>query len=275
MPPNKRRVRKQHKKRHIILALFLAIACIFLFFEESGKDDARKLSKAGQIPSKTAPSAGLPKISIVMDDLGPNKGAAETVFTLNAPLTLSILPHEKYSEWIAKEGRRLGHRIIVHVPMEAAPPRKLGKGALQTWMTDREIAETLSDDIRSIPDISGVSSHMGSAFTKDERAMRAVVSELKKHHIFFLDSFTTPGSRGYKIAKEEGLAALRRDVFLDDKDDLREIEAQWQRLLKISREKGYAIALAHPRKNTLKFLKKALKENNNIEIVPVTELITD
>jgi hypothetical protein len=210
-----------------------------------------------------------------MDDLGPNKGVAKTVFALKAPLTISILPHETYSEWIAKEGHRLGHQIIVHVPMEAVTPQKMGKGSLQTWMTDREIARTLADDIRSIPHISGVSSHMGSAFTKDERAMRALISELKKHRLFFLDSFTTAESKGYRLAKEEGLAALRRDVFLDNKDDLREIEVQWKRLLKISREKGYAIALAHPRKKTLEFLQMKLENNKEVTVVPITELITD
>lgn len=266
-----------------MLVLFLTVVCIFLFFEESGKDDTRKflpgifksVPKAKRTPSKKLPSGGLLKVSIVMDDLGPNKGTAQKVFELNVPLTLSILPHETYSEWIAIEGRRLGYQIIVHVPMEAVTPQKLGKGSLQIWMTDREIARTLADDIRSIPHITGVSNHMGSAFTKDERAMRAVISELKKHRLFFLDSFTTAESVGYRLAKAGGVAAMRRDVFLDNKDSLREIEVQWKRLLKISREKGYAIALAHPRKKTLEFLRNILKNNKDIEVVPVTDLIID
>ncbi|GBE40712.1 divergent polysaccharide deacetylase [bacterium BMS3Bbin09] len=283
MPPKKRRVKKRKNKRHIIFVLFLVVVCIFLFFEESGKDNTRNFlpgifkagPKAKHIPSKKAPSGGLLKVSIVMDDLGPNKSKAETVLAIKAPLTLSILPHETYSVWIAEEGHRLGHDIIAHVPMEAITPHKLGKGALQTWMTDSEITDTLSGDIRSIPHISGISNHMGSAFTKDERAMRAFFSELKKYRLFFLDSVTISESKGYRLAKEEGLAALRRDVFLDNKDDLHEIEVQWKRLLKISREKGYAIALAHPRKKTLEFLQKKLENNKEVTVVPITELITD
>ena len=266
-----------------MLVLFLAVVCIFLFFEESGKDDTRKFvpgifksaRKAKGTPLKRDPSGDLPKVAIVMDDLGPNKGKAKTVLALNAPLTLSILPHETYSVWIAKEGHKLGHDIIAHVPMEAITPRNLGKGALQIWMTDQEIARILADDIRSIPHISGISSHMGSAFTKDERAMRAFFSELKKYRLFFLDSVTISESKGYRLAKEEGLAALRRDVFLDNKDDLHEIEVQWKRLLKISRKKGYAIALAHPRKKTLEFLQKKLENNKEVTVVPITELINN
>jgi polysaccharide deacetylase 2 family uncharacterized protein YibQ len=281
MPPKRRRIKKRKKSRHVILVLFLAIVALFFFFEEFGKDTGKSPPVVSKTPEKTRPapkdhpSSDLPKIAIVMDDLGPSKGAAKTVFALKAPLTLSILPHEAYSEWIAKEGHRLGHQIIAHLPMEAVTPQKLGEGSLQTWMTDHEIAQTLSDDIRSIPQISGVSNHMGSAFTKDERAMRAVIMELKERRLFFMDSLTTAKSVGYKLAKAGGLDALRRDVFLDNEDDLHEIEAQWERLLEISRKKGYAIALAHPRKKTLEFLQMKLENNKEVTVVPITELITD
>ena len=282
MPPNKRRIKKRKNKRHILLVFFLVIIAIFFFFEESSKKDTPKRSpviKASPEKRTAAPDVpladDLPRIAIVMDDLGPNRKTAELVLNLNAPLTLSILPHEKHSAWIAKEGHRLGHDIIAHIPMEAITPQNLGKGALKTGMSSKDIARTLAGDISSIPHLSGVSSHMGSAFTKDERAIRAVIMELKKHRLFFLDSFTTAESKGYRLAKEEGLAALRRNVFLDNKDDPGEIEVQWKRLLKISREKGYAIALAHPRKNTLEFLQKKLENNKEVTVVPITELIND
>ena len=279
MPPKRRRIKKRGKSRHLILVLFLAVVAIFFFFEESGKDTRKSPPGLVKPPEKSRPapkdrpSSDLPKIAIVMDDLGPNKGTAKTVFALKAPVTLSILPHEAYSEWIAKEGHRLGYQIIAHVPMEAVTIQKMGKGSLQTWMTDREIARTLTDDILSIPHISGVSNHMGSAFTKDERAMRAVIMELKEHRLFFLDSLTTAESVGYKLAKAGGLDALRRDVFLDNKDDLREIEVQWKRLLNISRKKGYAIALAHPRKTTLEFLQRKFENNQEAIVVPISELL--
>jgi len=112
--------------------------------------------------------------------LAPIKRWPYLFLLLDAPLTLSILPQEVYSEWIAEEGQKLGRDIIVHVPMEASRPLRLGNGGLYTWMTDREIAETLEKDILSVPHIIGASSHMGSAFTEDERVMKVVISELEK-----------------------------------------------------------------------------------------------
>jgi polysaccharide deacetylase 2 family uncharacterized protein YibQ len=195
------------------------------------------------------------------------------ILVINAPLTLSILPQEVYSAWIAEEGYKLGRDVIMHVPMEATRPLKLGKGGLYTWMTDEEIANVMDKNVNSIPHIIGVSSHMGSAFTKDQRVMHAVISELKKKQLFFLDSVTSPRTVGYKTAKELGLKAYKRDVFLDDSNDPEDIAVQWNRLVRIARSKGYALALGHARKNTIEFLEETLKNNSEVLVVPLTKLM--
>jgi len=217
----------------------------------------------------------LPKVAIVIDDLGPNKQIAREVLKLKGPLTLSILPQQSYSAWIAREGNRLGRDIMIHIPMEASRPLKLGKGGLYTWMTDREIIQTIEEDLLSVPHVKGANNHMGSLFTRDERVMKTVISELRGRGLFFLDSLTTPESVGFRLAKEQGLKTLRRDVFLDDSDDPGEIRTQWEKLIKAANQKGHAVALGHPKKNTIEFLQKVLSSSKEVTIVPVSELIID
>ncbi len=294
MPPNKRRIKRKKKrntKHHIALILFLIAVAVFFFFEKFGKEDLidtpsdvsrsekkdvfSPVEKPIIVPPLVTLSPKLPMIAIVMDDLGNHKKNAEDVLNIKAPLTFSILPRRRYSAWIAEEGHRLGRDILVHQPMEATRPLKLGEGGLILKMTDTEIITVLNKNIQSVPYRIGVSNHMGSAFTQNERAMNIVVSELKKEGLFFLDSITTPESVGFKIAKEKGIKALRRDVFLDNTDDPVEIMVQWKRLLKIAEKNGSAIALAHPRKNTLEFLRKTVENNKEVEVVPLSALIID
>lgn len=278
----KKRIKSRKQKRHLILIIVMVTAGVFFFFQEFGREDIPERvfnifktgKKAGTVLSDIPPHKRVPKVSIIMDDLGPNKKTAEAVLDIEAPLTLSILPHEVYTAWIASEGERLRHEIIGHLPMEATKPLKLGKGGLYTWMTDTELIETLDKNLRSIPNIIGVSSHMGSAFTQDKRAMNVVISELKKRELFFLDSRTSSKSVALKLAKKQGVTALSRDVFLDYKDSPSEIKAQWERLIKIAGQKGHAIALVHPRKNTIQFLQHTLKNNNEVEIVPLSEIVS-
>lgn len=280
MPPKRRRVKRRKKNRHLILVLFLIVVGVFFYFEEFQKEKAPEqaavITKPYKKPKSIIPeipaSSTLPRVAIIIDDLGSSKQKALEIFNIDSPITISILPRLKYSAWTAEEANRRGHDIILHISMEATRPMKLGKGGLYTWMTDEEINSTLNDNINSVPYIKGASNHMGSAFTQDKRAMKTVLSELKKQDFFFHDSITGPKSIAYSLAKTMGLRTYRRDVFLDDKDDPVEIEKQWNRLLAIAEKQGHAIAQGHPRKNTLDFLRKMLRSNDKVVIVPITEL---
>ncbi|MBI4697723.1 MAG: divergent polysaccharide deacetylase family protein [Nitrospirae bacterium] len=266
---SRRKTKKSKRHYHIILILVLIILGIFFLYREIGKQEykPRKVSRQTQ-PEEIKK---IPKIALIIDDLGHNKKAALKILEIKAPLTLSILPHEPYSSWIASEGHQEGHDLIGHIPMEAKEPHKLGKGGLYLWMTDNEIRENLRESLLSIPHIKGVSNHMGSAFTEDKRALSVVISALKERNLFFLDSLTSPHSAGLKIAKEHGIKALKRDVFLDDENTPDYMETQWDKAVKIAKGRGYAIVLAHPKEDTIKFLQKHLPDNE-VKIVPLSEL---
>jgi hypothetical protein len=269
----KRRKIKSKRHRHILLILFLVIIGTFFLYNEFSKEPVRPLDTLKEPqPEKEERSRVLPRMSLVLDDLGPSKRAALRALGLNASVTLSILPQETFSDWIAEEGHRRGFEIIGHIPMEAETPHKLGKGGLYTWMTDEEIRETLGADIKSIPHISGVSNHMGSAFTEDERAMSVVMSVINEHGLFFLDSLTTSNSICERVAAMRGVKILKRDIFLDNEDNPNYIRSQWDKAIKRAMKKGYVIVLAHPRKNTIEFLKERFAKNE-VEIVPLSELL--
>ncbi|MBI5194841.1 MAG: divergent polysaccharide deacetylase family protein [Nitrospirae bacterium] len=257
------------KNHHILLILLLIAGVVFFLHKEASKESVRKDISA-LFKTEPKPSALL-RVAVVIDDLSSSKKKAEEVLKISPALTLSVLPQETYTKWVAEEGHKLGHDIVGHIPMEAKEPHKLGRGGLYTWMSDDEILKTLQEDINSIPHIKGVSNHMGSAFTEDERAMKALFSGIKKHNLFFLDSITTPKSAGAKTAGAHGIKLFKRDVFLDEKDTPEDIKAQWDKTVKIAKEKGYAVVLAHPRKNTIKFLKNVIRDNKEVMIVPLSE----
>ncbi|MDH4027953.1 MAG: divergent polysaccharide deacetylase family protein [Nitrospirota bacterium] len=273
----------------MVLVILLLVAGTFMFVREFGRQEipekidlVKPKKKAVTIPPPPPPpppplpplpSAVLPRVSIVMDDLGNDRRGAIEVMDINNRISFAILPHQEYSRWTAEEGHKRGHDILLHIPMEATRPFKLGEGGIYTWMSGQEIVAVLNRAIGSIPHVIGVSNHMGSAFTQDERVMEEFFSGMKGQGLFFLDSLTSPRSIAYKFAKERGIRALRRDVFLDDSGDPAKIRAQWDILVKTARKKGHAIALAHPRENTLKVLREKLKEKKEVEVVPVSELL--
>src|SRR5690606_24604595 len=75
---------------------------------------------------------------------------------------------------------------------------------------------------------------------------------------FFVDSYTTAASVGLKVARDEGIRALRRDVFLDADPEPSAIEAEWRRLLTLALERGAAVGIGHPHRATLELLEREL-----------------
>jgi polysaccharide deacetylase 2 family uncharacterized protein YibQ len=266
------------KQYHVLLIFLLLVSALFFLYEEFGTEDVQQ---AGRLetdipedvrkPEKPAP---FPRVAVVIDDLGPNKRSFIELMNINSPFTLSVLPHETYTKWIAEEGHSLGYDVIGHIPMEASKPVDPGKGGLFTWMTDGEILETLADDLNAIPNIKGISNHMGSSFTQDERVMNLVISTLKEHGLFFLDSITSSGSAGYRIAREHGVKTIKRDIFLDSMDSSEFLEDQWEKLIQIARSKGHAVGIAHAREKTIDFFKKNLP-TDKVAVVPLSELIEE
>jgi hypothetical protein len=116
---------------------------------------------------------------------------------------------------------------------------------------------------------------MGSKITQDRDAMTIVLKEVKKDGLFFLDSKTTPRSVAYRVAREMGIPSAERQVFLDDVNDLKQIQKQVDLLERIALHRGSAIAIGHPRPLTIEVLKERLPEmeQKGIDLVSLSVLV--
>jgi polysaccharide deacetylase 2 family uncharacterized protein YibQ len=104
--------------------------------------------------------------------------------------------------------------------------------------------------------------------------MKIVLTEIKKHHLFFVDSLTTNKSVGYKLARQMGIPALKRDIFLDATRNLNDIKARIGTLKRWARAKGRIVVICHPYLTTLMALKEALPElKKEIKFVTVSSLL--
>ena len=218
-----------------------------------------------------------PRIAIVIDDLGLSKKAAEELLHLQAPLTFSIFPMRPFSRRIAQWAHSQGREVILHLPMEPRgyPLKDPGEGALFVSMDKSELLHRLREDLEAVPYIKGVDNHMGSRFMEHGDKVRLVLRELKKRDLFFLDSLTTPKSRGYQIAQELAMRAGKRDLFLDNETAVKDIKVQLERLKQIAQTRGKAIGICHPYPSTIAALKEMIPkfQAEGMEIVPLSQIL--
>lgn len=217
-----------------------------------------------------------PAITIIIDDIGIYLGRGHRALHLPGALTYAILPHARHSRELAEMARNLGKEVILHLPMQPEDNRRVDEGALSQIQTRQQFITTLREDLQRIPYIRGVNNHMGSLLTQQNRQMHWLMQELSMHEgLYFIDSRTTPKSVGYQQAQRQGLASLRRNVFLDNDIDTVAINRQFIKLLSIARIRGTAVAIGHPYTQTLAYLENILPALPllGIRLLPASELI--
>jgi polysaccharide deacetylase 2 family uncharacterized protein YibQ len=205
-------------------------------------------------PLPVEPPPALPRLAIVVDDLGyePSRDAEWMKFP--EKITVAVIPFGPSSRKVAESAHARGWGVILHVPMEPENPApdRTENFRLRRGMTGNEMESLLARMIEDLPQATGASNHMGSAFTADPEAMAAYVAVLGKKGLYLLDSVTTPGSVALTAALGAGVPAARRDVFLDAGMMPGEMRSQWVRAIAIAKEKGVAVLICHGRPETLK-----------------------
>ncbi len=235
----------------------------------------RPAPRPGGVPSPDI-SPTQAKVSIVIDDFGPDVEIAKQFASLPFPVTLSVLPHQAHSREIAEMAHLEGREVILHLPMEPLNTGESpGPGALLVSMSGDEIRRNIRAALDTSPYFDGVNNHMGSRMTRNARIMKTILSELKGRGLFFIDSMTTNESKGWKVAQELKIPSFKRDIFLDDDPSADAIRSQIARLVKIARIRGMALAIGHPHKTTLRSLQEAAAHfrEEGIEIVAARDLI--
>jgi hypothetical protein len=222
------------------------------------------------------PAKKLPRVAIIIDDLGYDRHLAEKLIQLKAPLTLAILPFSPHRETISRLAEAHQLETLLHLPMEPMeyPDINPGPGALLAGMSADDLLRTLEANLDALPGIKGVNNHMGSRLTAQSEAMYQVFSVLKKRGLFFVDSRTTETSICRPSARLLQLPFAQRDVFLDHSTDPVSIRRQVRLLLRIAYRKGEAVGIGHPNPATLAVLRETLPElREQLEIVPVSQLV--
>ena len=218
----------------------------------------------------------LPKVAIIIDDLGYDRFIAKKFLALDGVFTFSILPHSPHTKMIARAAETKGYDIMLHLPMEPIeyPAVNPGPGALLTSMSPDELIEQLRNALDDVPSIKGVNNHMGSRMTTVSTQMYQIFSILKQQNLFFIDSRSTAETICKPSARLLQIPFAQRDVFIDHIPDPEFIRKQLRQLVRIAKRNGVAVGIAHPHKITYKILQQELSElKKKVQLVPASRIV--
>ncbi|HEV2288018.1 MAG TPA: divergent polysaccharide deacetylase family protein [Candidatus Acidoferrales bacterium] len=239
---------------------------------ESVRIGAPRSANANQL----APSETGPRLAIIIDDIGADAAAAQTLLKLPVPLTFSVLPDQPHSAEIAEAVFRRGDQVMLHLPMEfegsTAKPEAV---ELRVGMNQSEVESILAAMLANVPHAIGVNNHEGSRATADPQLMAELMPALRARNLFFIDSRTTAATVAYDEAEQAGVPAASRNVFLDDVETRGAILGQLDLAVRDAQKQGSAIAIGHPHPATIAALAEELPQlkSRGIQLVFVSTLV--
>lgn len=212
-------------------------------------------------PKEPEPSRDLPRVALVIDDLGYIQPEVVTrLCSLPVAFSVAVLPYQEHTRESADIAHRLGKEVMLHLPMEPVgypgPGRDPGPNAILFNLPEPEVRRRVRLALDDIPHRTGVNNHMGSRITPDRTRMAWVLQEVKARKFFFVDSRTEKDSVAFDLAEQLGIPAVQRKVFLDDDKAFPEMEKQWERALKLAEKDGSVLIIGHIYPETVEALEK-------------------
>ena len=198
------------------------------------------------------------KLAIVIDDVGYHLKEDAAIFAMPREISVAIIPAAPHARARNQEAKSQGRDILIHMPMQPMSAVKIEDGGLHLGMSSAQVNDRVNTAKNIVNDAIGMNNHMGSAATADPQLMTYLMTALQEKHLFFLDSRTIGKSVAGKIAKEQGVHSLDRHIFLDDSNELADVQYQFQAAIQYARKHGTAIAIGHPRPNTIAALQAGI-----------------
>ncbi|UNK17038.1 divergent polysaccharide deacetylase family protein [Paenibacillus sp. N3/727] len=249
------------------------------------KSDTRSSLKKDSVRSETAKqekeSTPGNKLAVIIDDFGNGQKGTDEILNLPIKITVAVMPFLPTSKSDAERAHKLGHDVIIHMPMEPKQGRAnwLGPGAITSKMTDEEIRKQLEKAIDHVPFAVGMNNHMGSKITGDERIMSIVLDVCKERGLFFIDSKTNYHSVTSKLAAEKGMPNINNEIFLDDVHTVKHVTKQLKAAAEQAVQNKSCITIGHVGTfgdRTAAALKGSIPElQRQVQFVGIQELVQD
>lgn len=217
-----------------------------------------------------------PRIAIVLDDVGAQRGAELAFTELGIPITFSLLPNHGETAALAFRLELLGFETMLHLPAEPLDHKLVdGPGFLTLEQRKGAFLHLLARHLARQPLARGVNLHMGSRLSQNVSAMRRILRVIRRNGMFFLDSRTIASSVAYHEALQLGLVTEVRDHFLDHTPNEAAVLAMLNAALRTAREQGQAIVIGHPLPATLAALRRFVPRVSQwVEFVPLSRLVS-
>jgi len=218
------------------------------------------------------------EIAFVVTDLDP---ASEPLFRSfvesQIPFTIALRPDIPHAGRAARAVKDAGRELFLHLPMEPRgyPRVDPGKNAILLDLSRVEIEERISKSLGALGDPQGIVTRMGSAAVNDPDVMHAVLGEVKRRDLLFVDAHGAGPSVVEETGEEMGARTLTLGGTLDASGSPAAIRARLDQLIQTAQQRGALVVAVRANAVVLTVLEaeRGKLEKEGVAIVPASKLV--
>ena len=243
-----------------------------IYSEKPQKESAKKDDFAVVPFTPNSSVKGRAKLVLIIDDVATFEHAS-MVKSIGLKITPSIFPATKTHPDTPNIARTFEFYMI-HLPMQAKHFDSPEIGTLTINESFESMHEKIKKIRRDFPRAKYTNNHTGSRFTSDYDAMDKAYRALIEQGFIFVDSKTIAQTAVARAAKKYNQPYISRDIFLDDDPSASAVRRELVAAVNLAKKRGYAIAIGHPKKNTIAVI-KASKNNilKDVEVVYLKDIL--
>ncbi len=243
-----------------------------IYSEKPQKESAKKDDFAVVPFTPNSSVKGRAKLVLIIDDVATFEHAS-MVKSIGLKITPSIFPATKTHPDTPNIARTFEFYMI-HLPMQAKHFDSPEIGTLTANESFESMLEKIKKIRRDFPRAKYTNNHTGSRFTSDYDAMDKAYRALIEQGFIFVDSKTIAQTAVARAAKKYNQPYISRDIFLDDDPSASAVRRELIAAVNLAKKRGYAIAIGHPKKNTIAVI-KASKNNilKDVEVVYLKDIL--
>ena len=186
-------------------------------------------------------------IAIFVGGLGISQtGTQNAIKTLPPEITLAFAATGNSLQRWLQEARRGGHEVLLPVPFEPFDYSNNDSG-LHTLLVADGSQQNLDDlhwAMGRITNYTGIMNFTGARFLSDPAATEALMRELAKRGVLFLDNGSSARTVSGAIARAIGVPYAEGNMVVDDKVDRTEIMRRLDDVERVAKRDGTTIATA-------------------------------
>lgn len=222
------------------------------------------------VKRKERPAGAEAKLVIIIDDVSYARDI-KLIESTGLPLVMSFLPPSSRHPDSAVLARNKSY-YMVHLPLEAVDYDSEEPNTLRIGDDEDTIAQRIRVLKKLYPNARYMNNHTGSKFSADFESMEKLLRVLKQEGIQFVDSRTTGKTKGPEASERIGMRYMGRDVFLDHQDGVANVKKQIAEAVEKAKKHGSAIAIGHPRPDTIRALKESKELLGEVQIVRIDQI---